>query len=116
MLDLRKQVEVFLRAILYQGSSIVIACSTDKDARRNMLKLQHTVEQQNILQSEIKTMTDKAILFKNGSKVVVLKPEEKSEHVRGKRAEFAHWLYDFEAMPIDDEELDEVLKPFTKGK
>jgi hypothetical protein len=81
-----------------------------------MKELQLFVEQYDILIPEIEDGYDNEIRFKNGSYIKVIKPEEKSETVRGKRASFGHWMFDFEGCMLSKEQIDEVLKPFCKER
>src|SRR5574344_1122835 len=103
-----------MRAILYPQTSIIVACKDDKESRRAMKELQLFVEQYDILKPEIEGGQDNEIRFKNGSYIKVIKPEEKSETVRGKRASFDHWMFDFEGCMLSKEQIDEVLKPVCK--
>ena len=111
-----KCIEAIIRAILYPQSYIGIAYKDEKDSEKDFNEIKAIIDNHAIIKEEIKTVDDTVIRFKNGSHIEVLKPKKEEDVVRGKRADMAHWLYNFEYCGISDEDFEEVIKPFLRNK
>jgi hypothetical protein len=68
-----------------------------------------TEELRKIIESKDKTQAK--IKFKNGNVIEIIKFKERGDNVRGKRAEFKHWGFDYEAL-LDKNMIDEILRPY----
>lgn len=112
LIKLRKEIECFIRAILYPRSKILFASKNEDESETSFSEMENIIESQPILQNEISGIHNPIIKFKNGSSIEVLNPNKEESIVRGKRAKIKPWTYDFESPGISDEKLDEVLEPF----
>lgn len=112
IIKLRKELECFIRAILYPESKILFASNNGDETKNVLCDMKNIVDKQPLLQNEISEIHNPIIKFKNGSSIEVLSKKKEESIIRGKRANINPWLYDFESPGISNEELDEVLKPF----
>ena len=111
-IKLRKEIECFIRAILYPDSKILLASKNRNEFETCFSDMENIIENQTVLQNEILEIHNPIIKFKNGSSIEVLSPRKEESTIRGKRANINPWLYNFESPGISDEELDDVLEPF----
>lgn len=112
IIKLRKEIECFIRAILYPESKILFANKNEDEAKTCFIDIKNIINNQPMLQNEISEIHDTIIKFKNGSSIEILSPSKEKSVVRGKRANINPWLYDFESHGISNKELDEILDPF----
>lgn len=115
--ELRKVIESILRAILYHNSKIIFACPSQEEADICFSRFNSIINQSsNILNPEIEEKSNTEIKFKNGSAIEIIAPKKREKVVRGKRVSLEHWVFDWECNGIDNETLDEILKPFCKSE
>lgn len=107
-----------VRSILYPESHTLFVCDNKNEAKNMMDSFKRTFETHKIIEPEIdKDIADTYISFKNGSCIEVLDRNNKKDtgNSRGKRADFKHWMFDYEGC-LDMKTVDEVLKPFMVEK
>lgn len=112
-MKLQKEIEAMLRAILYPKSHICIVYPNDHEAKKCFGDCKRVIKNNiNTLKTEINRIDSPVIHFKNGSSIEIISPKKREDNIRGKRAEMKHWMFDYEAFSINEEELDKILQPY----
>lgn len=97
---------------MYYDSKIIFACSLQKEADKYLNRFNSIINQHfSLLNPEIKEKSNYKIKFKNNSIIEILKPKDREDVVRGKRAEFDHWCFECETL-FDEDVINETVKSF----
>jgi hypothetical protein len=107
-----KGIEAVFRAILYPESCIGIAFSCEEYSKEYFDEIKRIINKYEIVKREISEVGKTVINFKNGSHIDILKPTKNDPVIRGKRADISHWMYDYEAFGISNEDFEKVVEPF----
>lgn len=96
------------QAMLKSETKIIIAVPSIGKKSECLRELNNIVKE-----NKIPAKQGNKIVFKNGSVIEVLNPAKESESIRGRSAlKYLDWIENY----ISQEEIDEVLTPFLRGK
>lgn len=103
-MDNQTQDYITLKPIAERFKEVAMTISNDE--------IKRIINKYEIVKREISEVGKTVINFKNGSHIDILKPTKNDPVIRGKRADISHWMYDYEAFGISNEDFEKVVEPF----
>lgn len=111
--DTNRVIYAICKCILFPQSNVLVSFQDEKSAT-DAFKIAKNLCRNNQIIKEILNTSDNVINFKNESNLVFEfpKPKEEPEYIRGQRLKLP--LIYCDDFHIDEETLNEVLKPYIK--